>query len=367
MRHFALSSKLLLVLLVLAVALVGCSKKEGQSPTSLTGNDQANLFSALNPKIQAAMVVQEEYTKELMTDPNIVGTATGLTSDGKPAVLLLLKSEQNVTALPKSLKGVPVVYEVTGEIKALATAAVSHKTRQTRPIQLGVSGGNAKDLANGYCCSGTLGSLVTKNGVQYLLSNSHVFAHDIVASSGDPDKAKIGDPIDQPGLIDVSCADKPADYVANLSTLSSISPPTNVDCSIAQVISGQVATNGSILEIGTISKTVIAPAVNMAVKKSGRTTGLTRSTITGINGTVTVGYDNECNGKAFNVTYTGQIIVRNTRSAFLAGGDSGSLMVQDVTTNPRPVGLLFAGSTTTAVANPITPVLSYLGVTMVGN
>src|SRR4030095_16395735 len=36
----------------------------------------------------------------------------------------------------------------------------SHTARQPRPIQLGVSGGNALDVANGFCCSGTLGALV---------------------------------------------------------------------------------------------------------------------------------------------------------------------------------------------------------------
>jgi hypothetical protein len=41
-------------------------------------------------------------------------------------------------------------------------------------------------------------------------------------------------------------------------------------------------------------------------------------------------------------------------------------MVQDVTTNPKAVGLLYAGSSSTAVANPISHVLSHLGVTMVG-
>ena len=46
---------------------------------------------------------------------------------------------------------------------------------------------------------------------------------------------------------------------------------------------------------------------------------------------------------------------------FIAGGDSGSLMVQDAATNPKAVGLLFAGSSTTAVANPIDQVLSYVG------
>ena len=46
--------------------------------------------------------------------------------------------------------------------------------------------------------------------------------------------------------------------------------------------------------------------------------------------------------------------------SFLVSGDSGSLMVQDVTTNPKAVGLLYAGSSQTAVANPIGSVLSWV-------
>ena len=81
---------------------------------------------------------------------------------------------------------------------------------------------------------------------------------------------------------------------------------------------------------------------------------------------MTVGYETECGGASFSKTFTGQIIITNRRSGFLNSGDSGSLMVEDVATNPRAVGLLFAGSSTTAVANPIGSVLSNLGVTMVG-
>ena len=52
---------------------------------------------------------------------------------------------------------------------------------------------------------------------------------------------------------------------------------------------------------------------------------------------------------------------------FLKSGDSGSLMVEDVTNNPRAVGLLFAGSSSYAIANPIDDVLSFLNASMVGN
>ena len=121
------------------------------------------------------------------------------------------------------------------------------------------------------------------------------------------------------------------------------------------------------LEIGTISSQTVAASLKKAVKKSGRTTGLTRSTISGLNATVSVAYDDECAGEAaFTKTFTGQIIINNKGSRFLAAGDSGSLMVEDVATNPRAVGLLFAGSNSLAVANPIGDVLNSLGASMVG-
>ena len=102
-------------------------------------------------------------------------------------------------------------------------------------------------------------------------------------------------------------------------------------------------------------------------------TGLTRSKVSGLNATVNVGYEDECNGVPFTVQYTGQILVTNRASKFLNSGDSGSLMVEDVGTNPRAIGLLFAGGGQIAVANPIDDVLNYLGdelggtFTMVGN
>ena len=102
--------------------------------------------------------------------------------------------------------------------------------------------------------------------------------------------------------------------------------------------------DGAILEIGTISSTTVGASINQAVKKSGRTTGLTRSSVSGLNATISVAYDNECaGGAAFTKTFTGQIVITNRGSRFLNSGDSGSLMVEDVATNPRAVGLLFAG------------------------
>ena len=64
--------------------------------------------------------------------------------------------------------------------------------------------------------------------------------------------------------------------------------------------------------------------------------------------------------------YTGQILIGNKGSRFLNSGDSGSVMVEDVDNNPRAVGLLYAGSSSIAVANPIEDVLNYFNVSMVG-
>lgn len=250
--------------------------------------------------------------------------------------------------------------------KPVKGGGVSHKAKQTPPIQLGTSGGWRNDLANGYCCGGTLGSLVTRNNKQYILSNFHVFAGDVDDTDGTT--SQIGYPIIQPGLIDVGCLATNAQNVATLSDWTDPLAPFNIDAAIAEVVDDMVRIDGSILEIGIISSSTRNASLNLTVKKSGRTTGLTRSKVSGLNATISVIYDNECAGEYRGIaTFTGQIVISNRGSKFLAGGDSGSLMVEDVDPNPRAVGLLFAGSSSTAIANPIDDILNYFGATMVGN
>lgn len=367
-----------LILLVLATMLaVGCGEKY-EAPSQPEASQQGTLLGKENPQIQAVMAVQDRHTQNLMTIPEVVGTATGLTEDGRPAILVFTKtdimsqalSKRVAAPIPASIEGVPVVVEVTGEFRAMKGSGggggVSHTAKQTPPIQLGTSGGWRYDLANGYCCGGTLGALVQKGGTQYILSNYHVLEADIV-NGGNSRVAQAGDPVIQPGLIDVNCNAGNAQDVATLSGIKSL-PSSNVDAAIAAVIPGMVRTDGAILEIGTISANTVGASLNQAVKKSGRTTGLTRSSVNGLNATVSVAYDNECaGGAAFTKTFTGQIVIKNRGSKFLNSGDSGSLMVEDVTTNPRAVGLLYAGSSTSAIANPIGQVLGFFGATMVGN
>jgi len=335
----------------------------------------AGVLDETHANVRAVMAVQSEVTTAWMRQPEVLGTAVGLDAAGNTSLVVYVDQDAKnagevIRNLPRSLRGVNVQIEMTEKFRSFARpgggGGTSHTAKQTPPIELGTSGGWGKDLANGYCCGGTLGSLVSIGGVQHILSNYHVFEADIV-SGGNNTTAQTGDAVIQPGLIDVNCTVANAQNVATLVKKSSL-PGSNVDCSIAKVTSGQVRTDGAILEIGTISASTVNAALNQAVKKSGRTTGLTHSSISGLNATISVAYDNECaGGAAFTKTFTGQIVIANKGSRFLNSGDSGSLMVEDVATSPRAVGLLFAGSSSTAIANPIGQVLSFLGATMVGN
>ncbi len=46
----------------------------------------------------------------------------------------------------------------------------------------GVSGGNVNDSSRRFCCSGTLGSLVSDGSALYILSNNHVLARSDAAA-----------------------------------------------------------------------------------------------------------------------------------------------------------------------------------------
>lgn len=341
-----------------------------------------DVLDESHASVRAVMAVQQDVTEAWMALDGILGTAIGLEGDQLALIVYVDQDHPGrdalVKSLPPQLRGVAVKAHVTEKFRALrgkpgsGGSGVSHTAVQSFPIQLGTSGGWRNDLANGYCCGGTLGALVQVNGTKYILSNYHVFEADIVPG-GNNLTATTGSYVIQPGLIDVSCNASSANNVGTLQKLSAL-PGNNVDCSIAQVITGAVTNNGSILEIGPLSTQTIAAFLNQAVKKSGRTTKLTRSKVSGLNATISVAYENECaGGSAFTKTFTGQIVIANTGNSFLNGGDSGSVMVEDVATNPRPIGLLYAGGSTTAIANPIQHVLTFIGgalggtATMVGN
>ncbi len=246
-------------------------------------------------------------------------------------------------------------------------------TSQVIPIKLGTSGGNSTDISGSFCCSGTLGSLVSRGGTFFILSNNHVL-----------DKSDTGMPgqtITQPGLVDTSptCVG-PTTTVATLTQAAPLKPangtngpaPSNVDAAIAAIVTipaAAVDTTGAILDLGPAGASSIAsappsstPAVpatvlgsNEGVAKSGRSTGLTCSTLSSISTNVSVTYKASCNGAtSFTSTFSNQVVINGGN--FSAAGDSGSLVVTSDTA--RPLGLLFAGNSTSTTANPIQAVIT---------
>jgi hypothetical protein len=229
---------------------------------------------------------------------------------------------------------------------------------QSTPVKLGTSGGNTTDTTRSgtklFCCSGTLGSLVSRGGNFYVLSNNHV-----LDKSG---QGTTGDPISQPGLVDTECGQNPNTIVANLSQASALQT-SNVDAALAQIVSNHVDTAGTILDLdGTgqpapPSSTIATAVIGGGVAKSGEATGLTCATVTAINATVRVSYSTACQGgNTFDIIFNNQIAMGD--GTFSNNGDSGSLVVTSDTA--RPVALLYAGSTMTTVANPIQDVLNAL-------
>lgn len=284
---------------------------------------------------------------------------------------VLTSSDPDLRQLQPAARPISIVAAWQQDPTQTATASVFvnaggpniNRTGQSTPVALGTSGGNATDMTGNFCCSGTLGALVDRNGTKFVLSNNHVLAK--------RDQAKTGDDISQQGLVDSNCS--PATRVADFSQFVKLRNPNGcvnncsapADAAMAQIVSGQVDTSGAILQIGTVTDGLASPAppansvvtatAAMPVAKSGRTSGLSCSTVSEIlvDG-VQVEYETGCNGGTrFFVTYNDQIVIRST--SFGAPGDSGSLIVNAETA--QPVGLLYAGSDTDTIANPIGTVL----------
>lgn len=245
----------------------------------------------------------------------------------------------------------------------------SDRTSKWRPAPGGVSIGHHDITA------GTLGMVVNKYGLnKYILSNNHVLAN--------VNKAKIGDAILQPGAADGGTM---ADTIATLHKyvpietvgLSScpfmkvaarlinfwpwifgrktrqvptIAIENLVDCALAKPLN-QDDIREDILEIGTPSG-IAEPEIDMAVAKSGRTTGLTSGKIIAVEAIVQVFL-----GDGIGI-FTDQIAMTH----MLEGGDSGSLLVTEK--DNKLVGLCFAGSDSMSLANKISNVFDALKISL---
>ena len=345
-----------------------------------------------------ALEAQQHHTEVLMNLPGVVGTAVGWTEDGTPIVKIYTE-KVGIAGLPKQLDGVPVALEVTGRVKALPAPPckgpnagdpgcpgsgggedIDPKSKFPLPVPIGVSVGNMNSIQPvGFlvnCTTGTLGARVKKSsGELFILSNNHVLA---LSNQG-----TTSDQIVQPGPADADpvCTTTTSSY-NQLGTLENYPDlifdgvtPNIIDAAIAGAPSGTVGTGTPADGYGVPQSTPLTciPAnspnadcsnllANPSVQKYGRTTGLTKGNITGINVTIAVDYT------AGTAIFTDQIEVSaaSKKGGFSRSGDSGSLLVTDP--DKQPVGLLFAGDNRGKVgfANRIDLVLDHFGVMIDG-
>ncbi|OLC40056.1 MAG: hypothetical protein AUH75_08390 [Gemmatimonadetes bacterium 13_1_40CM_4_65_7] len=290
--------------------------------------------------------------------PGVVGTAVGLTADGRPAIKIFTKNT-GVAGLPDKLEGIPAEVHVTGEFFAntcTTSPGYVNTCKNTDawpvPVPIGVSTGNV-----GECSAGTIGVRVKAGAAVYALSNNHVYAL--------KNTAPLGSNVLQPGLYDTGCSSSGSTVLGTLSAFAPIAfcasscPSNTIDAAIAISDVTKLDNATPPTAYWWPSSVVQSATLGLGVKKYGRTTSMTTGQVTGIDATVTVVY------RPDSALFIHQILLGSCGSACSGLGDSGSLWVtNDASANP--VGLHFGSNLdgSVAIANQIGNVLAYFGVTI---
>lgn len=334
------------------------SPKRNRSPvvTIVSPPDGAQFAPGAEIHFSATAIDKQEgdlSDKLVWTSDN--GTQLGT---GPDLTVVLNSGTHTITAVAADWYGLTGTDSVT-----ITVAGTWEPTKSTdfwmRPVPVGVSTGNFQSVS-----AGTIACrVVDADGNVYALSNTHVFAPNDFASQGE-----IGDIVTQPGLYDV--ASHAYDPSLRLGIVSAYKPIdgnifafNDIDAAIALTDRDSLSSTTPVAlgGYGIPNSVTKAAALNMAVQKFGRTTLLTKGTVTGINATTAVGYADD-----WYAWFAGQVIVETT-GVFEQPGDSGSLVVTDDAA-ANPVGLLFAGNAdgTMAIVNPIDSVLEYFDVAVDG-
>lgn len=333
---------------------------------------------AIGEEIARRALRKPGVKRRLMGCANVVATGIGFkVKNGKrtnePSIICSVAKKCHVTNLagkdviPGLIDGVYTDVVETGRIKARTNVS------RVRPGRGGYSIGH-KDIT-----AGTLGCVVKKDGLRYILSNNHVLANS--------NEGEIGDEILYPGphdggtlvdqitslaffeLIKFGTPEPPSDCPTAAFTkmvLDSVCKmirsrvrwrPVNtravenlVDAAIAGPVKLEEVSN-EILDIGKI-KGSTEGELGLLIKKNGRTTKLTNDEILQIDVSSNVDY-----GGGRTALFVDQIMA----GPMSAGGDSGSVVLD---MDNKIVGLLFAGSEQVTIINRIQNVFMALGVTV---
>jgi hypothetical protein len=305
---------------------------------------QAILTPVQEVDLGPAIAAQARNSARLMAIPGVVGNAVGV-REGQPTILVYTQ-QAGTSGIPDQVEGFATRTVVSGMV-----VAWTDETGKHRPSPLGMSIGHPDITA------GTLGFKVKdSSGNPFILSNNHVMAN--------INQASIGDHILQPGAYDGGT--DPADRIGDLAAFVPIDFSLNgsnvVDAAIASVLDSDVLSSTPLDEgYGQPSSTTVPAYVGMPVQKYGRTTEETHGTVDAVNGAFSVCYEPVGPFCLTAANFVNQIVI--IPGTFSAGGDSGSGIVSD-DANLNPVGLLFAGSTSFTIANPIDAVLASFNVSV---
>lgn len=294
--------------------------------------------------------ITENNAKNFIKKRNVLGMGFGYKTINdfktfEPCLKIFVTKKESIANLgnedliPKIYEGIKTDVVQTGEFKHHLLS------KKKLPLKFGYSIG-----PNGVNFVGTAGCLVIdKDGDYHILSNNHVLSN--------TDKLPIGTPILHPAVKDGG--KYPDDLIATLSKKVALKEffgqedldANLVDCAIAKIDNTCLVTK-KIAFIGKITG-VCDAKLNMKVKKVGRTTELTTGIITAVDASFLI--QNNNNRTQF---FKNQIIT----TAMDADGDSGSLLLDECN---NAIGLLFGGSDSETLFNPIKEVLKALNVRIV--
>lgn len=235
-----------------------------------------------------------------------------------------------------SVAGYNIEYNVVGEPEFLVD-----RKKKYRPVKSGIS------IGNEYITAGTLGYVPSTNGEMIGLSNTHVLTP--VGSDRNP---RVGQSIIQPGPMDGGS--DPEDKVGELKDWIEYDKEglNYADAAIYTPTDNHINTiigkDGKEVRPRGIGKVEVGDKV----WKAGRTTGYTEGVVKYLNHDMKV----NAGGEYGTLTFADQLVIEDKRGSnyqFVAGGDSGSLLLN---MDNEVVGLVFAGSTEPPYVGVISPI-----------
>ncbi|KKN86860.1 hypothetical protein LCGC14_0264190 [marine sediment metagenome] len=294
----------------------------------------------LRPRIKGG---ETQFFQTILNFPHHRGVIRIYVAE-KKALSLLSRAEQ----IPAKIGGIETDVVAIGEVNALTSPPPGPGTGRLSSLMVGCSIGH-KDIT-----AGSMGRIVLKDGEPRILSNNHVLAN---VNQGIP-----GDKIYQPGPLDVrEGIGVELSEVYECGVLDEFVPIVAkgnlVDAALA------IPTKRSWFSRTTVGGSSLSPLTDIEepeigaiCEKHGRTTGRTSLKLLDDAAVIQVGF-----GPDDVREFVDQLMFQaaDGNGAGIAGGDSGSLVYRSGSDGMvRNVGLIFAGSSTVALANKMANVVA---------